>query len=123
MTMISRVVVALMLCVLAAPVWSAKPDRIVEFPDATLLLQDKPCEIGLLLAQVEPQHRHKLRGGAVLPKADGAVPHKLCYVEQKTKEGVDILSVIDEYGNGAAMRADEAIPLEPPLAHPKHQKL
>lgn len=97
---------------LAFPVSAAKPDRIVEFHDATLVLQDKPCEIGAILASVEPKLRKNIKGGMVVPKEGDVKPFKLCYVEQKTTEGQAIIGIVDEYGNGGAIEAEAAVPVQ-----------
>jgi len=92
---------------LAAP--AKTPDRTVEFADATLLFQDKPCEIGAVLASVEPSERAKVKGGMVVPKYEGANPHKLCYVELE-HEGQKYVALVDEVGNSGAIMLEDLIP-------------
>lgn len=76
-----------------------KPDRIRHYTNAVAVIQDKPCEVGLVLANTRPEVKAELRGGTITFNASdsgGRVgSRKLCWLEVDGE-----VYIIDEDLNG-----------------------
>jgi hypothetical protein len=99
------------LALFSALALAAPGDRELAFDNATLTLTKGPCNIGQILAEVNPQHRKHLKGGTVQYKT-GRVA-KLCYMEQ---DGV--VGLRDEDGFQTIIPAEAFEPVGKPKAQP-----
>lgn len=80
--------------------------RMVKLQNGHLLLENKPCEIGTILAGVNPETRAKLKGGIVYIK-DLDVSMKICYLDTGQWIGV-----MDEIGGQLLIPAEVFNPVK-----------
>lgn len=77
--------VALIGCAISSA-QSASPDRIGVFTNATIVLREKPCDIGLVLASAPPEVKRTLKGGTITYNASDAhgrrgITERVCWLE------------------------------------------
>lgn len=67
---------------------ASAPDRVLEFRNVVVTLQDKPCDVKVLIDGVPLESRHRLKAGTA--RYNGADPlgragqtRKLCYMEHE----------------------------------------
>lgn len=89
----------------------ALPDRVLILQDVALVLQNKKCESGAILAQADPSIRPLLKGGFVQPHAPGAEKVRLCYLEDDGQIGI-----VDEQGRSGVFPSTIFAPAKPKVS-------